>query len=231
LADIRHQEDAMHHRISSVVVTLVVLAILATPASAGGWAHATVAHLPTGMVAERGTYIDIQVMQHGITPFEGANPALTAVNMASGTEYTAQSRESEIAPGVYRFQITLPEAGWWKWWVTNDPFPGITTFSPLYVNPAATESTPSASSPGDVIIVMRDVTFQPSLIEITAGTTVTWVNTDVVSHQVSSGQTLWFADSPMLATGESYSFTFEEPGTFDYVCGPHPGMAGQVVVR
>jgi len=37
-------------------------------------------------------------------------------------------------------------------------------------------------------------------------------------------------DSGLLDPGESFSFTFTTPGTFDYYCIPHPFMQGQIVV-
>jgi len=35
----------------------------------------------------------------------------------------------------------------------------------------------------------------------------------------------------MLGHAESWSYTFEAEGTYDYMCTPHPYMKGQVVVR
>jgi plastocyanin len=34
-----------------------------------------------------------------------------------------------------------------------------------------------------------------------------------------------------MDTDESFSHTFDQPGTFDYVCGLHAFMHGQVVVQ
>lgn len=71
--------------------------------------------------------------------------------------------------------------------------------------------------------------FEPATITVNVGDTVTWRNTDDVPHTSTSDDEVW--DSGALATGEEFSFTFEEAGTFPYFCAFHPGMEGTVVVR
>jgi plastocyanin len=34
-----------------------------------------------------------------------------------------------------------------------------------------------------------------------------------------------------IAVGESFTFMFEEAGTYEYFCALHPGMAGTIVVQ
>jgi plastocyanin len=61
--------------------------------------------------------------------------------------------------------------------------------------------------------------FQPQAITVTAGETVTWTNPDSVAHTVTSGTadalTNLF-DSGSIAAGRSFSFTFTDPGTYQY---------------
>ncbi|MCD4822153.1 MAG: hypothetical protein K8R11_08830, partial [Methanococcoides sp.] len=38
-------------------------------------------------------------------------------------------------------------------------------------------------------------------------------------------------DSGTLAKGESFIMTFEEAGTYDYICTIHPWMEGTVIVE
>ena len=73
---------------------------------------------------------------------------------------------------------------------------------------------------------IKDYTFQPSDITIKKGDTVTWTNLDVIGHDVKFKD----SDSPDLKTGESYSKTFDQAGTFDYICDIHPTMKGRVIV-
>ncbi len=78
--------------------------------------------------------------------------------------------------------------------------------------------------------------FNPPSIEIKTGTTVTWVNVEPSDYPVVRGYHSVIADagtfeSPDIAPGQRWSYTFLEPGTFDYHCGVHPQvMTGQIVV-
>jgi plastocyanin len=58
---------------------------------------------------------------------------------------------------------------------------------------------------------------------------VTFTNEGDVQHTASSETGLF--DSGLLSNGESYSFTFDTPGTYGYFCTPHPWMLGQVIVK
>jgi amicyanin len=76
-------------------------------------------------------------------------------------------------------------------------------------------------------VLIKDFKFQPDQITVRKGDTVTWTHPGPASHTVK------FADSesPVLSNGASYSKTFNEPGTYDYICGIHPYMKGQVIVQ
>ena len=78
--------------------------------------------------------------------------------------------------------------------------------------------------------------FAPNPLTVTPGTTVTWKNTDTVSHYVTSGKAsdettgTVFDSGNLIKPGNSYQFTFAAAGTFDYFCSVHPWMTGQVIV-
>jgi plastocyanin len=76
--------------------------------------------------------------------------------------------------------------------------------------------------------------FKPELVEVTAGTTVTWENTDQILHTATAGTPdapSGAFDGPLDGAGSSFSHTFEEAGTFAFFCERHPHMRGEVVVR
>jgi plastocyanin len=77
-------------------------------------------------------------------------------------------------------------------------------------------------------VTIDNFTFTPAVLHVTAGTQVTWVNHDDIPHSILC-PTLNVRSHPM-DTDESFSYTFSQPGSFDYVCGIHPHMRGQVVV-
>lgn len=78
-------------------------------------------------------------------------------------------------------------------------------------------------------VVMDDLAFVPEDIEVAAGTTVTWSNEDSAAHTVEDEGGL-FAESESLAQGEEFSFRYEAPGEYPYICGIHPFMTGTVRV-
>jgi plastocyanin len=77
-------------------------------------------------------------------------------------------------------------------------------------------------------VTIRDMQFQPSSVNISAGGKVTWSNKDDRDHKVN------FADgtlSPNLKPGASWSRTFKSAGTYSYSCEYRPRMKGKVVVE
>jgi amicyanin len=78
-------------------------------------------------------------------------------------------------------------------------------------------------------VEIADFAFMPQVLTIQVGDTVTWTNLDQVEHTATS--TAGDFDSGLLGQNESYSVTFTEPGTYSYLCTPHPSMTGQIVVQ
>jgi plastocyanin len=71
--------------------------------------------------------------------------------------------------------------------------------------------------------------FEPTVVRVQPGDTVTWNNSDPVAHTVTGAGNLW-ADDKKIAGGESLSYAFAEEGVFPYFCYLHPSMVGAVVV-
>ena len=96
---------------------------------------------------------------------------------------------------------------------------------------------------GDVIMPTKvsrpgcgidDRCYVPSLILTKKGNSVTWVNEDSAFHSVTSGfygSPTELFDSGHLDPFESFVFTFDEVGDYDYFCTLHPWMKGQVTVE
>lgn len=77
-------------------------------------------------------------------------------------------------------------------------------------------------------VQIANYAFAPEELTITVGDTVTWTNEDAVMHTATALDGAF--DSGMLDTGESFSWTFSQPGTYDYLCTPHPMMTGRIIV-
>ena len=79
-----------------------------------------------------------------------------------------------------------------------------------------------------------DICYIPSQFTIQKGNSVTWVNEDSAFHSVTSG----FYDAPTelfdsgyLDPFESFSYTFDDAGVYDYYCTLHPWMEGKITVE
>ena len=81
----------------------------------------------------------------------------------------------------------------------------------------------------DVTAKIDNFTFVPARLTVKAGTTVTWRNEDDIPHTVTSTTQLF--KSKALDTDDSFSFTFTEPGTYQYFCSLHPRMTATIVVE
>jgi plastocyanin len=82
---------------------------------------------------------------------------------------------------------------------------------------------------GPATITIEHFQFAPPALTIPAGTTVTWVNHDTEIHTVTSPAGM-FA-SAALETDDTFSYTFNAPGTYAYFCALHPHMKSTVVVK
>lgn len=113
--------------------------------------------------------------------------------------------------------------------------------------PAGTGATTADGGAGAGVVEMTDrLTFEPEQIEVAVGEEVTWRNVGKIGHTVTAekskaadpslvsvpaGTEGW--DSGFVTEGESFTRSFETPGTYRYICIPHEGvhMVGTVVVK
>jgi plastocyanin len=80
----------------------------------------------------------------------------------------------------------------------------------------------------DIQIDIKEFMYSPKELTVAVGTKVTWVNDDQVPHTVAEVNKVF--RSGALDTGDSFSYTFLIPGTFEYFCVLHPQMIGSVRV-
>ncbi|HVW23095.1 MAG TPA: cupredoxin family copper-binding protein [Candidatus Saccharimonadales bacterium] len=96
-------------------------------------------------------------------------------------------------------------------------------------NQTSTNSNSSNTSATNTVAI-SSYSFSPGDITVKAGTTVTWTNEDAVAHTVTETDGQDGPKSGELNQGQSYSFTFNTPGTYKYNCSIHPYMTGTVTV-
>jgi plastocyanin len=106
--------------------------------------------------------------------------------------------------------------------------------SPIPVVPTAAHLSAPIPDAQRAQVAIRNFAFQPAELEVEVGTTVEWVNEDPAPHTVTSGtpgSPTGVFDSGALNQGDSFSFTFQQPGTYEYFCRLHPSMRGRILVR
>jgi plastocyanin len=92
--------------------------------------------------------------------------------------------------------------------------------------PAAPATPANNSNPQTYTVNVQNMAFNPSSIQIHAGDTVKWINMDSVQHQIK-GDTF---DSGPLNQNGVFEYTFNQPGTYNYICSIHPSMKGTITV-
>lgn len=79
-------------------------------------------------------------------------------------------------------------------------------------------------------VSIANFAFSPAQITVTKGTTVTWTNNDTTAHTIVETDGKNGPNSSTVNPGNSYTFTFNEAGTYQYHCSIHPQMTGSVTV-
>ena len=92
-----------------------------------------------------------------------------------------------------------------------------------------TTSASAASAEKTDKVDIADYKFAPEAIEVTAGTKVTWTNSDDAPHTATADDSSF--DTGDLDQGDSKTVTFDKPGEFTYYCRFHPFMKATVEVR
>lgn len=80
--------------------------------------------------------------------------------------------------------------------------------------------------------------FDPKLVVVDVGDTVTWINKQAETHTITLYPDGYpegaenFRSPEFNESGQSWSYTFNTPGTYEYHCEPHVllGMHGSVIV-
>jgi len=111
----------------------------------------------------------------------------------------------------------------------------VATLAVVFVAAACGGDHDAAEFAGEVVTV-RDNTFSPVTLEIEPGATVQWVNEGRNEHDIipvdKYGE--FGVEKEDFAPGDTYEFTFDDPGVYEYWCTLHgtetDGMIGSVIV-
>jgi len=109
----------------------------------------------------------------------------------------------------------------------NTPTPQQQVAAPQQTAPSSDAKVAPTAAAANIEI--QSFAFSPSTLTVKKGTTVTWTQKDSVPHTIVSDNGAF--ESPQLSNGQTWSFTFNDAGTFAYHCSVHPSMTATIVVE
>lgn len=219
----RRKDFATHQKIQTAVVLLnipLIAGIMLT-----SFLEEVAPGLPHSLVRPRNTVAAVHALLGAFGELLGL---FVVLRMTPATR--------RLIPGFLRFQnvkgVMRFTLGTW-WAITLF---GLATYYVWYMRPAEPPPTVQTAQPaalgGTATVIIQNFAYQPQDLRVPVGTTVTWVNHDSAPHTVTANDGRF--DSKLLDQGQSFSFTFDQVGTFPYYCvfhgNPGAGMTGTVTV-
>jgi plastocyanin len=161
-------------------------------------------------------FVALAVTGCGNTPPPAAEPASTT--MTSDPAPTASDATTSTTMEVTT-TISVPNGGTATTVVVVDDYPDPEDDGP---------TTSLANISGDVVDVsIANFMFGPTKVAINIGDTVKWtVNSG--THTTTSDSGLWASGTK--SSGEEFSFTFAQAGSYSYFCSIHPSMQATITV-
>jgi len=125
--------------------------LLPAAALSGGFATVQLSSLPAG-TDEGGTWTPtLTILQHGVTPLDGLQPA---VRITDGTgEITTFAAKPAGEPGTYVAEVTFPSAGTWRYEIW-DGFSQTHTYSPVTIGDGGDASFPTVPVTAGLLAAM-----------------------------------------------------------------------------
>lgn len=136
--------------------------------------------------------------------------------------------------------LIIPYPGSFVW---PTGIPTVTPGTPVAGIATSTPTATATTTPGGVgnvcsgacSVVMRNLAYEPQTLTVTKGTTITWLNIDTVTHTVTSGPVgnpNGTFRSQQLGGNQTFSFKFDNAGSFPYYCEIHGAqMTGTITVQ
>lgn len=98
------------------------------------------------------------------------------------------------------------------------------------------DSSGNSDAQSGAQVKVKTFMFEPDPVRVEPGRRVTWTNEDSTVHTVTTGtreRPDGRVDASLDPSGGKFTTTFDEPGTYRYVCTRHsgPGMEAEVVVE
>ena len=146
--------------------------------------------------------------------------------------------KTPIAPGE-RFNYVLRKEGSIAYVCTYHPgMDGMLMVGPALAGvavPGAQAGKTKPGSPAPVskgaaqthVVEVKDSSFTPATLEARVGDTISWVNLGKIPHTVTARD---HSFDKTLKPGQRFNLVLRKQGSIEYVCTPHPGMFGVLMV-
>lgn len=168
---------------------------------------------------------------------------LSAILLLSSCSKQAPNFAEKVGSPAVSEQIPLPADTAPQ--ISSPPTQSVESTPPPAVisNPIPVNSNQNVINPQNKtntsknhFVVIEGFAFSPENTTIKKGDSITWVNRDSAIHTVISEPSadpafVPFIQSGDLLTGSIYSVTFNEAGSYGYLCGIHHSMHGTILVK
>ena len=131
-----------------------------------------------------------------------------------GATVPVTSPPTTVSPPVMATPVTTPAAA---------------VLQPVTTAPT-TNSTAKLQGSSQMDVLIRGSAFEPSILSVPVGTSVTWTNKDGDPHAIKCDLPGTF-NGLAQQNGGTFSFTFTKAGTFNYYCDLHDCMIGTIIVN
>ncbi len=133
-----------------------------------------------------------------------------------------------LATGGTVGAMALTHSGWIGSGSNNGMMSGQYNHGSMMGGYQQNPAQPGAPVTGVTHMNMQNFAYQYANMQVRVGTTVTWTNQDSAPHSVTFKNGM--KESGLLSQGQSFSYTFNTPGTYEYYCTLHPSMIATVTV-
>ncbi|HEY7178922.1 MAG TPA: hypothetical protein VH305_07085 [Gaiella sp.] len=125
--------------------------LLPAAATAGGFATVQLSSLPAGTDAGGTWAPTLTILQHGVTPLDGLQPAIRITDEHGGIQTFAARPAGET--GTYVADVRFPSAGTWRYEIW-DGFSQTHTYSPVTIGDGGRTSFPTVPVAGAAFAVL-----------------------------------------------------------------------------
>jgi plastocyanin len=174
---------------------------------------------------------DVKMVDFDFTPKEMTVAAGATVGFVNAgvAPHTATAKDGSWDTGMVRAggraEITFPTPGTFSYYCTVHPNM-VATMLVIGADGAAppAEAAPAAppGPPATADVKVLAESFEPADVRVAQGGTVTWTIASMSPHIIADETDTFLSE--LIHTGETYSFTFDQPGTYTY----HDGLTGEM---